>query len=265
MASQVSRASSGFSRRTGDLAASTVDHQHHQAIDPTRTMHAVDLQAAGIDGSSHQSFMGSGNTAGASVGTQSGSRSHPTLRFSHIQHTASPGHSIARAEILKASAGKHQYHEAISRNTEKSFNEQLARSFASPIESREVAQGRPPSLAATHPALYKPKSSNSESQPPASTSMQSGKRTSLSSSQSPLSTSSSFALPGTEVPWRSYADPMYQTSSDPQYWATNRTILKVDANTEHGNVISPTWMVGLPLGSMTEMAEAYPELDKRSL
>jgi hypothetical protein len=172
---------------------------------------------------------------------------------------------MPQAEVLKASAGKYQYHEAISRKTEKSFNEQLARSFASPIESREVAQGRPPSLAATHPALYKSKPSNTKNQPPASTSMQSGKWTSLSSSQSPLSTSSNFALPAAEVPWRFYADPMYQTSSDPQYWATNRTILKVDANTEHGNVISPTWMVGLPFGSMTEMAEAYPELDKRSV
>ena len=261
MAYQAFQSNSGSSPRDGDLAASTVNYQQHQAIAPIRTMHIVDAQAAGVDDSPFLGLMESANTAGDGVGTHSGSRSHPTLRLSHIQHALSAGHDKSRAEVVKASAGKYQYHEAISRETERSFNEQLTRSFSSPVKSREVAQGMPPSLAATHPALYQSTPSTAEKQRSTSTSMPSGKRTSLSS-QSPQSSSSNIASPAAGVPWRLYADPMYQTSSDPQYWGANRTILKVDASTENGNVISPTWMVGLPFGSMTEMAEAYPEHDK---
>ena len=74
-------------------------------------------------------------------------------------------------------------------------------------------------------------------------------------SKTDLSTSS--RRPADE-PWRLYTDPMLQTSSDPHYWSTNRTILKSDGHTDPGNVVSPTWMVGLPFGSMTEMAQSYP-------
>ena len=51
---------------------------------------------------------------------------------------------------------------------------------------------------------------------------------------------------------------MWQTSSDPNFWNNNRTVLKSDSSIEPGNVLSPTWMIGLPFGSMTEMAGMYP-------
>lgn len=53
-------------------------------------------------------------------------------------------------------------------------------------------------------------------------------------------------------------DPMFQTSTDPHYWSTNCTVLKADTSIGVGNVISPTCMVGLPFGGMTEMALPLP-------
>jgi hypothetical protein len=57
---------------------------------------------------------------------------------------------------------------------------------------------------------------------------------------------------------------MWQTSMEPPYWSTNRTILRCDRNLEPGNVVSPTWMIGLPCGGMIEMAHYYPSEDGKS-
>ena len=65
-----------------------------------------------------------------------------------------------------------------------------------------------------------------------------------------------------EPQWRTYTDPMWQTSSDPHYWSTNCTILKSDRCLETGNVVSPTWMIGLPCGGMVEMAHHYPSEER---
>lgn len=55
--------------------------------------------------------------------------------------------------------------------------------------------------------------------------------------------------------WRpTFSDPTMQTSIDPHFWSTNCTVLKADTHLKIGSVISPTCMVGLPFGSMTEMA-----------
>ena len=59
---------------------------------------------------------------------------------------------------------------------------------------------------------------------------------------------------GTETPSNLPSqDPMFQTSTNAHFWSTNCTVLKVDTCIRHGNVTSPTCMVGLPFGSMTEM------------
>lgn len=112
-----------------------------------------------------------------------------------------------------------------------------------------VTSTRPPSLSATHPANYaKPMSTpmSKAMPPPPSPGFPTQKLSLVAKSpQLSLSTPSS---PPPEPPWRKYTDPMWQTSTDPHFWATNRTILRSDRHIKPGNVVSPTWMIGLPCG-----------------
>jgi hypothetical protein len=52
--------------------------------------------------------------------------------------------------------------------------------------------------------------------------------------------------------------PKIRNSSDVPEWTTNFTVLKCDTRLGCGNVTSPTFMVGLPFGGITEMACYYP-------
>lgn len=170
-------------------------------------------------------------------------RSHPTIRLPHIQHNTSTGVNSQHNEIEMTSAKKSMYHEAVSRKTQVHFDELLAKAFLGSRDSeaqQPVERKTRSSLAATHPSLYH---NPPEKSPP--TSMQSDKLVSSSPDESQSSTLPSSGLPPAALPWRKdTADPMWQTSSEPHYWTRNRTILKVDASVEHGNVVSPTWMVG---------------------
>ena len=142
------------------------------------------------------------------------------------------------------------------------WSEQLSMPLSpSSGSSRDAKQSRPPALAATHPSKYGSQTSPSSMPPPPPPQllpMQSIKQTLLPPTKSFSGDHASQYSPPTDVPWRVYTDPMWQTSSDPHFWSVNRTVLKADSSTEVGNVVSPTWMVGLPFGSITEMAECYP-------
>jgi hypothetical protein len=166
------------------------------------------------------------------------------MRWSNIQHNTSSIVNSQEDDIDMTSAKKSKYHEAVSRSTKDRFDQELARAF---LGSRDVEAQQPvqkkahPSLAATHPSLYQ--NSPQKSSP---TSIQSNKLVSLSPDRSPWTTLPSSSMPPPTLPWRQEtADPMWQASSDPHYWTRNRTILKVDASVDHGNVVSPTWMVGM--------------------
>jgi hypothetical protein len=160
------------------------------------------------------------------------------MRLSHIQHNTSSIVNSQQDDIDIASAKKSKYHEAVSRSTKDRFDQELARAFlgSRDDEAQEPVQRKAhSSLAATHPSLY-----HKSPVKPSPTFIESDKLVSLSPDKNQWST-----LPSSSLPWRKdTADPMWQMSSDPHYWTRNRTILKVDANVEHGNVLSPTFMVG---------------------
>jgi hypothetical protein len=172
------------------------------------------------------------------------------MRLSHIQRDTSTGVNSRQNEIDKISAKKSKYHEAVSQSTKDRFDQELARAF---LGSRDDEAQQPvqrkahSSLAATHPSLYH--NSPKKSSP---IYMQSDKLVSLPPDQSQLSTLPSSNLPPVALPWRKdTADHMWQISSDPHYWTTNRTVLKADANIDHGNVVSPTWMIGTVVSRIT--------------
>lgn len=55
---------------------------------------------------------------------------------------------------------------------------------------------------------------------------------------------------------------MQFTASDvPPYWYRNHTVMKADTDLTHGAVTSPTFMHGLPFGTMIEAAHHYPSED----
>jgi hypothetical protein len=61
-----------------------------------------------------------------------------------------------------------------------------------------------------------------------------------------------------DVSYRAFSGPMLQTSTVPPRWSTNCTVLKADTSIDVGNVTSPTCMIGLPFGGMTEMTLPLP-------
>jgi hypothetical protein len=69
--------------------------------------------------------------------------------------------------------------------------------------------------------------------------------------------------PANALPLESFPDPMMQTSTVPFYWGSDCTVLKADTSIQHGSVTSPTCMVGLPFGSMTEMSLPHPGSESR--
>lgn len=191
----------------------------------------------------------------------------PSLRLSQSHHAATDSIEAQSARIgtIKKEA---EYHEAMHRSIEANFNKQISKNFAPPKKHPRDSAPRV-SLAATHPSNYGPQSSQ-KLMPPPPLPLPSNLRT-LKTEQTPpkrlevtssISTNSQSTSEASEVaPWRVYTDPMWQTSMEPPDWTTNRTILRCDRRLDPGNVISPTWMIGLPCGGMVEMAHCYPSED----
>jgi hypothetical protein len=187
------------------------------------------------------------NYASTGVKFAGATRSHPTMRLSHIQHNCSSAPNMAPTASEKCSSEKSKYHEAISRNTQHRFDQELSKAFMYPMlpfpMSRDaLSKHQPrPSLAATHPFNYgsRAKSMNMPT-PPESVTVE--RRASSPSVQSQFSL---VPQPGQGPIDSPYTDPMHQTSTVPNYWSRSRTVLKADTNIEDGNVISPTFMLGL--------------------
>lgn len=187
---------------------------------------------------------GSSKRANSSTVAGGEGRPHPKLRLSHIQ----PPFNTPTRGSEQISAEKSKYHEVLSRTTQSRFDEQLASLFKpiftmpsgqeAPSESRDELVRRPPGLAATHPSNYKTQHEviNSANVPEP---MQIVQQTTLLANQSlqPPNTSS--------LPSAPYTDPMLQTSMDIPDWTRNRTILRTETSLENGNVVSPTWMIGM--------------------
>ena len=188
-------------------------------------------------------------------------RSHATMRLSHIKHCAQserrtlPPPSNISAEQLK-------YRKAMSKTAETEWQQQLSKSLKPPQrKSRDVTQQRPPSLSATHPYNYAqlPTKITNPSPPNSTREMHERAIPLLVKPATSVSHKRDMSMSDSPPPWRQYTDPMWQTSSDPHFWSVNRTILRSDRLVDPGNAISPTWMIGLPFGGMTEMAHSYPQ------
>lgn len=168
------------------------------------------------------------------------SHHHPSLRLSHIEHSAQV--DVQMAQRHPSDHAKAKYHEAMQRTTGVQWSHQMSKAFAYPdAGSRDSAgcEGRPPrpsGLAATHPGNYVlrgPQNMPPLAPPPLSSfeEFMSQMTTSRPEPISPL-------RPSPEPPWRLYADPMRHTSQDPHFWGKNGTILRSDRHLELGNVIS---------------------------
>lgn len=169
---------------------------------------------------------------------------HPATSFPP-QHCP-PMHSFTQyPAIPQPSAGN----DLVSENSRP--NQQDPKRYSSTgVRSHAKPQQKLPSLAATHPAKYCQKPSNTMLPSPPSSPPCSADRVLPPSAEIPPT---QLPTPAPEEPWPVYTDPMLQTSSDPHFWGTNCTILRADRKIEPGNVISPTAMVGLPCGGMIEM------------
>ena len=126
--------------------------------------------------------------------------------------------------------------------------------------------GRRPSLAATHPANYGSKTSHINKSlslplPPYFAKQRTQQPTPPYSALSTPLPVPEDSLP--ELPWLTYTDPMRQASTEPACARPYLTVLQRDTNLDHGNVISPTFMIALPFGTATEMAHYYPLEERR--
>ena len=243
----------GFDGAVYPTGVTPTSHRR-QTTYPRQTHTFVNYQAAVADVTkSKRSPLSAKN--GRNSGTEP--RSHPTMRLSHIQHNTSSSVISQQDETDMTSAKKAKYHEAVSQSTRNRFEQELSNAFAMPLgqgsrdevdEAQQPAQRKARvSLAATHPSLY-----HHSPQKPLPPSMQSDRAVSLSPDQSSFSPLPSSSSPPVELPWRkAAADPKWQTSSDPHYWTVNRTVLKADTSVEHGNVVSPAFMIGAGFSSMT--------------
>lgn len=124
-------------------------------------------------------------------------------------------------------------------------------------QSRDTRKAnRPVSLAATHPANYARSPSIAALRPlpshlfarPTSQLATPPSSTTTSPPQAALNKSP------VELPWRQYTDAMHQTSWDTHVWTQSWGRLRADTEIELGYVTSSVPMLGLPFGSMTEMA-----------
>ena len=200
-------------------------------------------QAATLNGTKSQNSRISASTGVKCAGA---TRSHPTMRFSHVQRNSSTSPNMASIATDKDSSEKSKYHEAISRNTQDRFDQELSKAFGYPILPSQMSRDAPIkyqprlSLAATHPSNYGSQTKqNNVPTPPESVTVI--RRTSSSSAQSQFSPMPQSGQAPIDPP---YTDPMYQTSTVANYWSRSRTVLKADTNIEYSNVISPTFMIG---------------------
>ena len=234
---------------------STSYQSHHMGSYMSSPSHR-DLQATAPTRKPRMSYPDQEKATLGSEGGRPDARRHPTFRLSHIDHPKQTQINMQESIAKGTLADESKYHDAMSRTTQMQWNEQMTKSFLPP-SSRDFTQKRL-SLAATHPAEYGHQTSKMVAMPPSSSFPTGHGKQVLPPSTIPAEAEFKTMLPPEEPPWRLYTDPKWQTSSDPHFWSNNRTILKSDGSTENGNVVSPTWMVGLPFGSMTEMAESYP-------
>lgn len=191
-------------------------------------------------------------------------RQHPTVRLSHIQPAADP--PLRPKQHLDADfmVEKSKYHDAMTKTISAEFNQHITKTLAPP-SSRDTNKTLP-SLAATHPANYSAQARKMMPPPPPPLHRnREYVQTLPSHTLAPRPHGPTLESSPAEAPWRQYTDPMWQTSSDPHYWSRNRTVLKSDCNIEIGNVTSPTWMIGLPFGGMTEMAMCYPQVEQGAI
>lgn len=118
-------------------------------------------------------------------------------------------------------------------------------------KSRAIAPPRLSSLAATHPSLYTPPTKpcqtfqvQSKDAQTASTVVHNPDSTHVGKTSAP--------------PWRVYSDPTYMTSTTANLNDPMFRMLKSDVQTQP-NVISPLFLIGLPLGTLIEAAHQYAD------
>lgn len=154
------------------------------------------------------------------------------------------------------------YHQEMDYTTIGMSNQQAAKApSVSRIHSCDSRPPPRPSLAATHPSLYK--ASDKPVSP--SSPVPIAKR----SSQSPAvaSTPSGASANGRPLrnlnppvpPWQVHADPMYQTHQGDVAVRRLNSLVNFRADTYYdiGNVISPLRMITLPYGGVVELAHCY--------